>query len=1293
MQAENTSNEEMYLVGEIPEELHADDGAAADELQRIIAHEHSDMAKMIKGFTRTERHAVKLSTLQKEYEKNQQKRALMRLMRRQRVEIDDRYLHDVSNADLAWAANEHFIDMMVIVTDKPGLHALLPQNDTDPSYVFKLDLHQRHRTWKAKHVDLGFDPAGRMLYIGTYNQEEIWLAMVPTAFIRAERTAAAKHIDAPNSALTQRHFCMITTFLAHQLHEGGYKDIQIRTAYPLELTQADMRQHTNIFGHGLIDREIHELTYREVKDLHTRMVARYEDFASEAPEGWLGDGYLRDNVPITIAVRYGQNQEICRFDRIDEEADHWNRLHRYKCVRTMDVALATHVKCVPVTGWEDVDVGAIMRDNVEGIYDSPSEDDRQLVNLRDYPLLDDNGHEMNVYDWRGHRIPRRHALIDDGISTAGMLFRLRNLHEVFEDRLFDGGGDSDLGIDSTAHFLYPIGCLGNIGQFQANGVMNCFLPLVRSINDRLAVDDDDDDDDDDDIDLDASTRAHVTRVISPVSSQGYNAYVHRIRARSRFHDVQRGMMTAAFLGTHVSGQANLNKAHDLRRLCDIALPFDRYHEKIVGADFDQSLRVENVFTIQVGRLRRAERTGRYIFKNIIHPLSRMTSHPTVLQVIKRHVVVFRQDVLPSIVEWTTFGLCTALRVLWSMHQLNLENGIPVPPYCVELTAALERALNFSHTGNPKVLSKGLMDPLWLSLSCMSDGMPCVSPIVSLETSEHLTLRVRRSEWPVSTRTAYPEVCSRRSMLLNFGLPHFNAYHAIFHVKHGICNLPDMFESHITDRSTRLALYIITLAVRVYETDVRTLVQSGMNASLGDVGQGPDADDHEVAIRLERTQALEAWSNIKDKILGYECRAHTHLVRAVVSDPRNLIDGLPKSVHSPKSIQWFAREMISASASGAAHPRAPFISGGGALPVMRVALSEAKCQLGITNMDSEANVLDLLVRVLNKRHVMNVPWSRNPTPGPGRPPSTVVYDSWVNLGSRHPHGASEPLIVGPSQRRIADATQSSTIASEKDCRAPWSVNDLSIQELHRMLDRSTLPVEWSLQLISLPNSDSYVTKTYEWVRDNYDGSKPVHQTALIVAIIFAAVLPNILHDSTPSHLRSVTTPEAITHAVRSSPWCPPPPGRKGFTSSHHFVTMMSTFIIAMYEPTSPLRIYMNEHQGNMGAPWTSKHGAKGIKPFNLVRMGLATAHGINIYTSPKYGMSWRVLTSSEIINYHSHLLRQLRDQPYGPHSALVFVVGETMANNLARTNQVKGRGLTRKSESSVEAGSSKRPRLV
>ena len=38
-------------------------------------------------------------------------------------------------------------------------------------------------------------------------------------------------------------------------------------------------------------------------------------------------------------------------------------------------------------------------------------------------------------------------------------------------------------------------------------------------------------------------------------------------------------------------------------------------------------------------------------------------------------------------------------------------------------------------------------------------------------------------------------------------------------------------------------------------------------------------------------------------------------------------------------------------------------------------------------------------------------------------------------------------------------------------------------------------------------------------------------------------------------------------------------------------MFSTMVIALYEPTSPLRCYMSQHRGSLGETWTQKHGMK------------------------------------------------------------------------------------------------------
>lgn len=173
---------------------------------------------------------------------------------------------------------------------------------------------------------------------------------------------------------------------------------------------------------------------------------------------------------------------------------------------------------------------------------------------------------------------------------------------------------------------------------------------------------------------------------------------------------------------------------------------------------------------------------RYLLRNAIVPLTRMWAHPQVLEQVKEHVIVFKPDVshthrsniqhlnppiqiLPSIVEWTTFGLCSMLRRIWSTFHDSLVESIPVPHYWVELVASLERTLNYAHTGNAKVLTRGLMDPLWLSQSLVYDGFPCLSTIIGRDVLGGL--QIRELDWPTTLAKLVPQMASKRSMTFNF----------------------------------------------------------------------------------------------------------------------------------------------------------------------------------------------------------------------------------------------------------------------------------------------------------------------------------------------------------------------------------------------------------------------------------------------------------------------------------------------------------------------------------------------
>jgi hypothetical protein len=75
-------------------------------------------------------------------------------------------------------------------------------------------------------------------------------------------------------------------------------------------------------------------------------------------------------------------------------------------------------------------------------------------------------------------------------------------------------------------------------------------------------------------------------------------------------------------------------------------------------------------------------------------------------------------------------------------------------------------------------------------------------------------------------------------------------------------------------------------------------------------------------------------------------------------------------------------------------------------------------------------------------------------------------------------------------------------------------------------------------------------------------------------------------------------------------------------------------------------------------------------FNVVRLGLARAHGKSIFTSPKYGSAWSLLDLSEIKAQHTKFVKNLKAEPYGTFDALRDLVGHDQATIMAKTNLLK-----------------------
>jgi hypothetical protein len=126
------------------------------------------------------------------------------------------------------------------------------------------------------------------------------------------------------------------------------------------------------------------------------------------------------------------------------------------------------------------------------------------------------------------------------------------------------------------------------------------------------------------------------------------------------------------------------------------------------------------------------------------------------------------QVYPSVYQWNTFGITTLLKKLWLQTLPSIDKGLVIDPLLVELCAVLERALNYMHTGNAKVLATTVMRPLWTSQALVQHGLPALSPIVRPGTAMTDPITVLAPDWPVNPATLHPYSAAHRSQVFTYG---------------------------------------------------------------------------------------------------------------------------------------------------------------------------------------------------------------------------------------------------------------------------------------------------------------------------------------------------------------------------------------------------------------------------------------------------------------------------------------------------------------------------------------------
>jgi hypothetical protein len=408
-----------------------------------------------------------------------------------------------------------------------------------------------------------------------------------------------------------------------------------------------------------------------------------------------------------------------------------------------------------------------------------------------------------------------------------------------------------------------------------------------------------------------------------------------------------------------------------------------------------------------------------------------------------------------------------------------------------------------------------------------------------------------------------------------------------------------------------AYNICHIAFDAFFDDTKSLVTKGVRSDIAHRKASATTQKQfsELSDRAAlRESSLASWLKLNFPLSYKESggkEPYKLLLMAISPDDQTVAYGLPNGNRSHTTCSALADSLFRMSTSdNPSSIKAPVVRTGSFLPVLRVvneSLFTLAARSGVSSNDKrKVFVVNVFHKCLRLFDIKFVPSSKPATGAAGRPHSTPLYNFWDNLGGAD--ASDIPQIVPAPRPVVHPATIAYNNITDTDCYADWSANGLKIENIKRILKKKTLPKDYTPPTGS---SIAYVNNTYDWVRENYDANKPLHHLALLIAIIASnSILPYFYYPEKQKHLfKNADSRSDVRKIYEDMEWISK--GKvKGMVEPTIFVAVFTTFIIALYEEDSPLRMHMKtrSRQG-FGEPWREKHG----QPFLFFLQFLSHAH--------------------------------------------------------------------------------------
>ena len=497
--------------------------------------------------------------------------------------------------------------------------------------------------------------------------------------------------------------------------------------------------------------------------------------------------------------------------------------------------------------------------------------------------------------------------------------------------------------------------------------------------------------------------------------------------------------------------------------------------------------------------------------------------------------------------------------------------------------------------------------------------------------------------------------------------------------------------------------ILDITFHEFFTDTRQLVAEGVRKDIDHHLSNPPSGSTSSDIRLrarERENNLKLWLTF-DNPLAYgdetKDKPFESLLQAVVADKQDIRKCLPHMMDNVMTPSGLVSSLMAMSHPFfPVAPYAPVLTNGSFLPTLKLAHS-CLIKLAAPN-PPEPFVKDMFLQAIKHFDISFIPFHLPQTGARGAPHKKPVFNSWAYLGLRD-QGPPKPLPPpsdAPSFSQAAASMALTTVRS-KDANAVWKIRPLHLKDIYSIINKVELPEDYPTPSLA---GAAYVNETFNWVKIAYEPKKPLHHLAFLVSMMVSCLRPYLFLPNDPSmrsRFAKADTKDKVREVYNSLPWVAKKE-RKGLKDERILVSMFTTFIIALYEPTSPLRRHMATSKRNgLGDDWTKKYctppfdlssilvfrslilsplpflriALKSITYPTLIRIGILWGVGPGAYEKGIFGEAWGLHSEKYIKRMYDTLIQKLTGSEddaksiFAPFDALTLLIGDRNARFFCR----------------------------